>query len=301
MSMKFRLPRPAVTSRLKRAGPIAAVLMAALVLVPSASSGNYGDASGDAFGNAGDITSVTVAGDKGSGQVVFRITGTNLASSKTNNLYLDIDADANPLTGSQSDNGAEYEFAVDDDSYWFAHWDGSQWTRAANTTVRVTGDTSELMISVNRSELGNSQDFNFVVTSFDMTPIAGNVVIVTFGIDSAPDEGAYNYSFDYNGPQIDSVDVTTTPSAGPKAGKSFVIVPTALHLPPDGRATPAAIVPESYSCSAMLGTKKLAGRSTGGCTMTVPKKKARGKKLTVQLTVNYQGGAKVVPLRFKVK
>jgi hypothetical protein len=109
MSMQLRLPRPAVTTRLKRAGPIAAALMAALVLVPSASSGNYSDASGDAFGNAGDITAVTVAGDKGSGQVVFRITGTDLASSKSNNVYIDIDADANPLTGSQPDSGAEYD------------------------------------------------------------------------------------------------------------------------------------------------------------------------------------------------
>jgi hypothetical protein len=32
----------------------------------------------------------------------------------------------------------------------------------------------------------------------------------------------------------------------------------------------------------------------------VPKKKARGKRLTVLLTVNYQGATKVVPLTFKV-
>src|SRR5436189_5718661 len=114
MSIKFRLPRPAVTSRPKRAGPIAAVLRAALVLVPTASSGNYADASGDSFGGAGDITAVTVAGDKGSGQLVFRITGSNIASSQDNAIYLDIDTDANPLSGSLMDNGAEYEFYVDD-------------------------------------------------------------------------------------------------------------------------------------------------------------------------------------------
>lgn len=301
MSMKFRLPCPAVGSRLKRAGPIGAALMAALVLVPTASSGNYTDASGDAFGNAGDITSVTVAGDKGSGQVVFRIIGTNLASSTSNNLYIDIDADANPLTGSQRDSGAEYEFAVDDSGYWFDRWDGSQWVEAANATVRVAGDTSELMISVNRSELGNSTDFNFVVTSLNVTRFVGNVLIVTFGMDTAPDDGAFNYSFEANGPQIDSVDVQTTPSTGPKAGKQFTIAPTALHLPPDGRTKPAPAVPESYSCTAKLGAKKLAGSGTGGCTVTVPKKKARGKKLVVQLTVNYQGATKTVPLSFNVK
>src|SRR6476646_2593145 len=298
MSMKFRLPCPAVGSRLKRAGPIGAALMAALVLVPTASSGNYADASGDAFGNAGDITAVTVAGDRGSGQVVFRIVGTNLASYESNNLYIDIDTDANPLTGSRGDNGAEYQFWLDDRSCGFGHWDGSGWAETASATVRVAGNPSELMISVNRSELGNSADFNFVVTSFNLTPITSNVA--TIGLDTAPDDGAFNYSIEYNGPQIDSVDVQTTPSAGPRAGRAFVVVPTALHLPQDGRATPAPIVPESYSCTAKLGAKKLAGSGTGGCTMNVPKKKARGKRLTVLLTVNYQGATKVVPLTFKV-
>jgi hypothetical protein len=282
----------------KRAFPLAAALATALALVPTAASGNYADASGDAFGGAGDITSVTVAGDKGSGQVVFRIEGSNLASSQDNRLYVDIDADANPATGSQMDNGAEYEFAIDNGSYGFGRWDGSRWVNAANTTVRVSGGTNQIVISVNRSELGNSADFNFVATAFNFV-ISGNVAQI--GLDSAPDDGAYNYAIEVNGPQINSVDVQTTPAAGPRAGKKFVIVPTALHLPPDGRTTPATIVPESYSCTATVGAKKLAGTGTGGCTFAVPKKKTRGKKLTVQLTANYQGATKVVPLTFKVK
>lgn len=60
------------------------------------------------------------------------------------------------------------------------------------------------------------------------------------------------------------------------------------------------VLPESYSCTAKLGAKKLAGSGTGGCTLKVPKKKTRGKRLTVVLTVNYQGATKVVPLTFKV-
>ncbi len=297
MFKQIHRPPRGLPAPLKRAGPIAAALLVAVVLVPSASSGNYADKTGDNFGDAGDIASVTVAGDSASGQVVFRIAGSNIASSKTNQLYLDIDTDANPLSGSIVDSGAEYEFYVDDDSYGFGRWDGSQWVRAPNATVRVNGDTSLITISVNRSELGNTTDFNFVVTSFSLT-FSGNLAVI--GLDVAPDDGAFNYSLQANGPQINSVDVKTTPSTGPKAGKPFVIVPTALHLPPDGRTTPATIVPESYSCSATLGVKKLTGRGAGACTIGVPKKKARGKRLTVQLTVNYQGVAKVVPLTFKV-
>jgi hypothetical protein len=295
---KLHLPRAAVRSRLKRAGPIAAVGILALVLAPGASSGNYADASGDNIGGAGDITSVTVAGDKGGGQLLFRISGTNIASSEQNVLFLGIDADANPLTGNLSDGGTEYSFYVDNDTFDFDRWDGSHWVDTALTTVRVSGGTSQIMISVNRSELGNTADFNFVATAFNLTIVGG---VAQVGLDLAPDDGAYNYSFEANGPLINSVDVQTTPTAGPKAGKKFVIVPTALHLPADGRTTAAALVPESYSCSATLGARKLTGSGTGGCTIAIPKKKAKGKKLVVNLTVNYQGATKVVPLTFKVR
>ena len=290
MSMQLRLPRPAVALRLKRAGPIAAALMAVLVLVPAASSGTYTDPAGDS-GTAGDITSLTVAGDKGTGQLVFRITGTNIASSEKNPLFLDIDSDANPLSGNIADNGSDYLFYVDGDSYFFAHWNGADWVQTPDLSVQVSGNTSQILISVNRSELGNGSVLNFY---------AWTVNVADKVFDNAPNEGAYNYSLDVNGPQINSVDVQTTPAAGPKAGKRFVIVPSGLKLPPDGRTTTTPILPESYSCTAKLGAKQLTGTGTGGCTVAVPKKKARGKKLTVLLTVNYEGVTKVVPLTFKV-
>jgi len=292
MSMQFRLPRPAVTSRLKRAGPIAAALMAAFVLVPTASSsGTYTDPAGDS-GTAGDITSVTVAGDKGTGQLVFKITGTNIASSDQNLLFLDIDSDANPLTGDITDNGADYSFYVDNNSYSFAHWDGGHWVQTSDLSVQVFGNTSQILISVNRSDLGNTSTFNFVAWSLSVPDKV---------FDNAPNDGAFNFSLEANGPQIDSVAVQTTPSAGPKAGKKFIVVPTGLKLPPDGRISTSPILPESYSCTAKLGAKKLAGSGTGRCTIAVPKKKARGKKLTVQLTVVYEGTTKVVPLTFTVR
>lgn len=284
--------------RLKRAGPIAVVIVLALALVPAASSGNYGDATGDNTGGAGDIAGVTVSGDKGTGQLVFRITGNNIASSDTNVLFLDIDSDANPNTGDLGDNGSDYSFYVDNGSYDFVRWNGSDWVDTPNSTVRVLGGAGQIMISVNRSELGNTADFNFEVTAISFV-VSGSGVVPA-GIDSAPDDGADNYSLAAAGPQINSVDVQTTPSAGPKAGKKFVVVPTALHLPPDGRRTAATLSPDSFTCTAKLGGKSLRGGGTGGCTFSIPKKKSRGKKLAVQLTVNYQGAAKVVPITFKV-
>jgi hypothetical protein len=276
--------------RLKRAGLIAAALTAALILVPTASSGDYTDPSGDSA-TAGDIVSGTVAGDKASGQLLFRITGTNIASSEASPLFLDIDSDANPLTGDITDNGSDYSFGIDNSSYFFGHWDGSNWVATPDLSVQVSGGTSQILISVNRSELGNTSLFNFFAVTFNTADRA---------FDSAPDQGAFNFSFDANGPQIISVDVKKTPAAGPRAGKRFVIVPAALKLPPDGQLTRPAIVPASYSCTAKLGARRLAS-GKGICSIAVPKKNSRGKRLTVLLTVNYEGATKVVPLTFKVK
>ena len=290
MSIQFRLPRVVTTPVPTRAGAIAAALVAALLLVPSASSGTYTDPSGDS-GAAGDITGVSVIGDKTSGQVVFKITGSNLATSALNPLFLTIDSDANPLTGDLTDHGSDYWFGMDEDGYGFAHWTGSDWVDTSGLSVQIRGNTSELTISVNRSELGNSSTFNFYASTWS---VLGSTR------DSAPNEGAFNYSFDTNGPRIDGVDVVTTPTAGPRAGKRFLVKPSALKLPPDGRAGTTPILPESYSCTAKLGARVLAGQSIGRCTFAIPKKNARGKRLTVRLTVSYQGATKAVPLTFKV-
>ena len=290
MSIQLRLPRPAVALRLKCAGPIVAVLMAALVLVPSAASGNYTDPAGDS-GAAGDITAVTVVGDKNSGQSSSGSPARISPRLQTNLLFLTIDSDANPLTGDLTDNGSDYWFGMDDSTYGFEHWDGS-----VGSTVPISPSVSpgpEWDHGLGQSQ--RARQYRRTSTSRRST-----LNLSDRTSDYGPNDGAYNYSLDVNGPQIDSVDVKTTPSAGPRAGKRFVVVPTGLKLPPDGRAIATPVLPESYSCVAKLGAKQLAGSGTGGCSIAVPKKKARGKRLTVQLTVIYQGATKVVPLTFKV-
>jgi hypothetical protein len=57
--------------------------------------------------------------------------------------------------------------------------------------------------------------------------------------------------------------------------------------------------PESYTCRAKLGTKALAGSGTGSCMFKL-KKAARGKKLTVAVTVTYQGASKTATLVYRV-
>jgi len=292
MSNKFRLPHTRVASALKRAGPVlAAAIAAMLILAPAASpAGVYTDPAGD-NGTAGDITGLTVSGDKGSGQLMFRITGSNLSTSDNVPTLLFIDSDANPLTGNIMDVGADYVFAIGASGYDFAHWNGVDWVATPYATVHVFGGSQAITISVNKSEIGNTTDVNFWAESYDM---------VGKKWDDAPNDGAFNYSLDSDGPLINSVDLQSTPSAGPKAGKPFVVTPTGLHLPPDG-AQNAVRTPESYSCTAKLGAKTLTGSGTGNCSLRIPKKKSRGKQLSVTVTVVYEGVTKAFPYSFKVR
>lgn len=273
----------------KRAGPVAALLGLALVLAPIAAPGTYADRSGDS-GFAGDITGLQVAADKVSGQIIFRISGSNLSTSPTSLTFLLVDSDANPLTGDVASVGADYAFTIDDTSYGFEHWNGSDWVPTTYDTVRVNGGGNALMISVNRSELGNTSGFNVWARSFDL---------LTKSSDDAPDDGAFNYSIDANGPDIQSVDLKTAPAAGPVHGKEFVVSPAALKLPPNG-AFASPPLPESYRCTAKLGRRALTGTGTGTCSFAIPKK-SRGKQLRVTVGVTYEGASKSFTYSFRVR
>lgn len=264
-----------------------------LLVVPSALSqgggSTYTDKSGDNAA-AADITGVTVSSDAPSGQVLFRISGVNLAMNPNQDTELLIDSDANPVTGDIGEFGADYWFGVDDTGYGFQHFDGSKWVATPYATVQVTGGGANLLISVNKSELGNTTDFNFRVNTWDGA---------THGGDVSPDIGTYNYSIAAGGPLIQSVDVVTKPQLGPKAGKTFVLTPAGLHLPPDGSAVTVLPQPDSYSCAATLKGARMSGTGTGGCTFKLTKK-ARGKSLAVTLTVTYEGATTTVPYQFRV-
>jgi len=278
-------------------GTVAAIAAAAACafLVPAArsqagSGSNYTDPTGD-NGSAADVTGVSVMSDKASGQVLFRITGTSLAIGANQDVEVWIDSDANPVTGDVGVFGADYWFGVDEGGYGFQHFDGTDWVDTPFATVRVNGGGSSLLVSVNKSELGNTSDFNFRVSAWDDA---------TKQVDRSPDLGTYNYSIDAGGPLISSVSVTTRPQLGPKAGKPFVLTPVGLKLPSDGSLISILPPPDSYSCRATLKGARLAGTGTGGCRFALTKK-ARGKPLAVVLTVNYQGATLVLsPFRFTV-
>jgi hypothetical protein len=265
-----------------------------LVLAGSASgTGKYSDPAGD-NGSAPDITGATVASDA-NGQFVFSIGVTNMPVSGDVQAVLFIDSDANPTTGVIGSGGIDYIMYSDrsDHTWGFGHWTGSAWDWDTPwTTARVLPTSNAVLFTVNRRELSNAAQVNFWALTMESDGSEGKY-------DVAPDRGLWNYDLQAGGPDIKSIMLATKPSA-PKAGKLFTVTVTGLELPPDGNLLSTPPQPESYTCRAKVAGKPLAGRGQGGCTFKLPKK-ARGKKLVVAVTVQYEGVAKTVEYPFKVK
>lgn len=277
---------------LRRRLTLLAFLTAALAIASSGGAvGRYTDETGDNAG-APDITGVSVQSDA-AGQIVFQIAVVDLPSPADVRTLLFLNTDMNLDTGAPDSGGAEYSFVVDesDDTYWFAHWNGADWEQAAYSTVRVNTNKTGVTISVNRSELGNTEAFTFW-TRTRAGAIEANQA------DTAPEDGSWQYSLAAGGPQIESVLAATTPGLGPRAGKAFTIMPAGLRLPEAVRSI-IAPHPDDYTCRARLAGKPLIGTGDHGCTWKLDRK-SRGKRLVVQMTVGYQGTTATFTFSYRV-
>jgi hypothetical protein len=148
----------------------------------------FTDAAGD-NGSAADISQVIVTNDV-AGQYTFDIKlGSALAGQDEVGVL--IDSDRNPATGDTTDGGTEYILGHDEGAhqYFFEQWNGSGYDAAAASStvhVRRVSDT-EVSLSVNKSELGGTGDFNFWASSWDG---AGNAAS---DYDIAPETSAWEY------------------------------------------------------------------------------------------------------------
>jgi hypothetical protein len=275
----------------KRLGIVAACVLATLALTGSAGgAGQYHDATGDS-GAAPDITGATVVNVQG--QLTVTLAVANLQRPSQVQVQLFIDSDANPATGNVDFAGADYVLLVQewDNTFVFGRWSGTEWQSTASSTVKVIGLPGVVAFSVNTSELSNTRQVNMWARTVLDQGGAGKS-------DTAPDIGLWNYDLQADGPDIRGISTTAKPSS-PKAGRPFSVAVTAVKLPPDGEQTPTTPPPDAYSCSAKLAGRTLAGRGTGRCTYTLPKG-ARGKRLVVSVTVQYEGAKKAFQLPFRV-
>lgn len=240
----------------------------------------YTDTTGDSK-SAPDISTVTASLDSGSGILGLGVTFANNDDlSNGGVLLIAIDADHNPSTGNQI--GAEYEIAVTQDGYLFQKWDGKQMSSFTHQPVVVTTTAGHVAIALCSCDLG-TQSFNFVVAS-----ARGN------DLDIAPDNGEFSFPPSSTTQiTLDSILVAPKP-VKPKAGKRFSVSVGGAKL-----STGEIVSVDSYSCTATLAGHALPGSGTGGCSWKLPKK-AKGKKLVVDVTVSYQGASDTFEATYKV-
>lgn len=185
-------------------------LAASVVLVCAASSGasgtdqSYADPAGDQQGTAPDVTTITVS-HTASGNITWRITSANQpALAADSQVVLWIDTDRNTNTGAPNTLGSEYVFLVAADGYTFARWNGTEFDfDTPFTSVSVAYSAGVAAITANRSELGNTNGFNFWVRGLqDTGPETAN-------IDDAPNDGTFAYALGAVGPRHGSVQRAT--------------------------------------------------------------------------------------------
>lgn len=291
-----RPTRPADKLFRRRAGLAALLAVISTIALSGAGAagavGRYSDPSGDGKGSA-DVTGVSVASDA-NGQILLTISTASHPEEQGGAVVLFLDTDVSTASGAPGTLGADFLLGVEADGYGFGRWTGSAWDwDTPHSTVRVMTNATGEMFSVNRSELGSTESFNFWVRAVRGDAASGQ-------LDDAPDDGAFNYMLTAGGPDIREVGVKTSPASGPRAGRKFVVEPTTLLLPPTGAMLTVSPKPETYQCAAKLGAKALRGTGAGGCTFAIPKK-AKGKRLSVVLTASYQGASKTVQLAYKVR
>jgi hypothetical protein len=267
-----------------------AAALCALSLVGSASArtlttkatqdASYSDPTGDSK-SAPDVGAVLASLDSGSGALAFAIQLANNDDLSNAGVLLAFDTDHNAATGNQL--GAEYEIFVTQNAWVFLKWDGSQMSPFSHQPVVIVRSGSTLGIALCSCDLG-TQSFDF-----GLGAIRGN------DVDVAPDTGTWSFP-QASKPSIsfDSILVSQNPLM-PKAGKRFTVSVTGAKL-----GTGEVVSPDSYSCTAKLAGHALKGSGTGGCSWALAKK-ARGKKLVVDVTISYQGASDMFEATYRVR
>jgi hypothetical protein len=248
----------------------------------------FTDAAGDS-GTAADITTVDVTNDD-LGQYLVDV---SLATpyGGTDGMSIFLDTDMNAATGDPQFLGAEYQIIDDNaaNSFYFLMWNGTSWVDSpTDSTVKdsVSTDGKDVLLSVNKSEIGNATGFNFFVVSLEGDGSDGHW-------DAAPEGTA---SWPYKLQNVLKLSLVAAKSFAVKAGGLWNV---ALIV---GRSdTGGTVGPEgTLLCSATSGSTKLkvdshsfisggSGKPTAAvCSFKVPAK-LKHKVLHATATVTYQG------------
>jgi hypothetical protein len=272
-------------------GVIVAVLAAA-TLAPASSAAtseptSFTDPTGDA-GAAPDITTVKVSNDD-VGQFTFDVAfATPYGSDAILALYLD--ADMNESTGNPSELGADYLFYDDHASHTFSllEWNGTDWEDAPSTatvSLSIAADGMSITVSANRSVLGGTSAFNFVVYAF---PSGSS--------DEEDDAPSGSGSWQYKLKPTVLLSLGGAKANPAKAGRVWAVAIAVKRSDTGGFVGPEGTI----ACTGSAGSTKLtavthafvsSGNGAGAaavCAFVLPKS-AKHKTAHATVTVKYQG------------
>lgn len=248
----------------------------------AAGARTFTDPAGDA-GLGPDLTQLVVSNDD-SGQITFSFSFANRPAGLTGDDVVTIGIDADRRGDTGNPDGYEYlvGFLSEGAVVEIGRWSGSTFDLEAPQRTLRARDGGRI-ISVNRSELGNTSAFDMRVSTLGSR--TG---------DQAPDGGVWTYELAVAArATIAAVGVVFT-DARPRAGKPFAVQRAALRL-----SNGAAVAPRAFRCTAFLDDKTL--RASRRCRWIIPRG-ARGKRFSVVLTASYGGEtASFRPFRFTVR
>jgi hypothetical protein len=262
---------------------------------PAASSANrttFEDSRGE-MANAPDITNVVVSNNDAA-RITITINGLpRLVEGML--VGIDIDTDNNPATGSQDplSLGADYAIELVPGSANLFRWDGTSFTRRSNdppqSTLVFSG--TELAVSINAAELGNTTRFNFgvVVVTGIITDAQGNPDFTNAQFDAAPDlgHGFWNYTVRVAPLRLLARSFSLNPRR-PQAGRSLT-----ARLVATRSDTGAVVSGGRVVCTATVGGRRIAGsgRFVGRearCVWRIPGS-ARGARIRGSIAVVFEG------------
>jgi hypothetical protein len=255
--------------RLRLHGGIAAALIALLTLAaasPSAArtSADFSDGPGDGNG-APDILIVSVENDTG-GEITFTVLVLgNIAPPADAQVTLVLDTDRNRTTGSE---GFDYalQFDARSNQHALGKWDGTQFPIVDAPTSAVNWTGVSVTFSINRSDLGGTNGFDFYIRSTSGGPASDR-------FDDAPNEGTWSYTL-AAAPEIVRAVYPSTLRARP--GKVLDARGVRVRLS-DG----TTVRPETLTCRLTVGRTVLKPLR-GGCRWRIAKT-LKGR--TVVLTI----------------
>jgi hypothetical protein len=262
---------------------------------PAASSANratFEDSRGE-MANAPDITNVVVANND-AGRITFTVNGLpRLVEGML--VGIDIDSDNNPATGTQDplSLGADYAIELLPGNANLFRWDGTSFTRRSNdppqSTLVFSG--TELAVSINAAELGNTTRFNFgvVVVTGIITDPQGNPDFTNAQFDAAPDlgHGFWNYTVRVAPLRLLARSFSLSPRR-PQAGRSLT-----ARLVAARSDTGAVVSGGRVVCTATVGGRRIAGsgRFVGRearCVWRIPGN-ASGARIRGSIAVVFEG------------